>query len=224
MTEAMLEHYVQHGGTVMAIAGPDFALIASDTRSSSNGTIVSNNQLKIFRLPNQTAVGISGNMADSLEVVSRLQAEINRSAEAKGQPLSLPGTAEMLSLLLYERRIFPYYVQVLLVGIDGTGKGGVYSYDPVGHCEKVAYRLHGTSAKFMLASMSYLLSPYESEFDYTDVITMALEELTPVVKDLYTSCSEVDPATGGGCEIWILRPNKEGGVEYETVQHQLRQD
>lgn len=66
------DHWVQNGGTVMAIAGLDYAIIASDTRSSERNTILSNHQLKIFRLPNATAVGLSGGLADSLEVIHNL--------------------------------------------------------------------------------------------------------------------------------------------------------
>ncbi|KAL1457029.1 hypothetical protein WDU94_001706 [Cyamophila willieti] len=222
--ESLQDHWVQNGGSVMAIAGLNYAVIASDTRCSEKSIILSNNQLKMFRLPNNTAVGLTGSMADALEVVDRLGAEIKSFDKSKGRTMSLHETAEMVSLVLYERRIFPYYVQVLLVGVDELGRGGVYSYDPVGHCEKVAYRLHGTSAKFMLASVSIYLSPYETELeDHTDVITMDVEDLTPLVKDLLTNCSELDQCTGGSAEIWIMRPN-EDGVKFEIVHHPLRQD
>uniref|UniRef100_A0A8D8ZRA6 Proteasome subunit beta type-1 n=1 Tax=Cacopsylla melanoneura TaxID=428564 RepID=A0A8D8ZRA6_9HEMI len=110
--ESLQDHWVQNGGSVLAIAGENYAVIASDSRISVKSTILSNNQLKTFRLLNNTAIGLCGAMVDAMEVVDRLEAELRTHAEEKGRPMSLQETADMVSLLLYQRRIFPYYVQV----------------------------------------------------------------------------------------------------------------
>lgn len=157
-------------------------------------------------------------MADTQEFVSRLESHILSYTETHSRPMTLSHTAESLSILLYERRILPYYLQVLLVGVDSAGQGGVYSYDPVGHCEKVPYRLHGTAAKFMLASMSCLLSPHEAE---EELIDLSPVEATKIIQDLYASCTAVDPSTGGWCEIWILKRRQE---QCEVICMMLRQD
>lgn len=61
-----------------------------------------------------------------------------------------PGSiAQLLSTLLYSRRFFPYYVYNVLAGLDDNGEGCLYSYDPVGHCEKVSYTAGGSSGVLM---------------------------------------------------------------------------
>jgi len=62
------------------------------------------------------------------------------------QPNSI---AQLLSTLLYSRRFFPYYVYNVLAGLDNNGEGCLYSYDPVGHCEKVNYTAGGSSGVLM---------------------------------------------------------------------------
>lgn len=59
--------------------------------------------------------------------------------------MSTPAIAQMVSVMLYYKRFFPYYVSNILAGLDNEGRGCVYSYDPVGHCEKELYRAGGSS-------------------------------------------------------------------------------
>lgn len=52
------------------------------------------------------------------------------------KPMSTPAVAQLVSTMLYHKRFFPYYVSNIVAGLDESGKGTLYSYDPVGHCEK----------------------------------------------------------------------------------------
>ena len=63
--------------------------------------------------------------------------------------MSTPATAQMLSTMLYHKRFFPYYISNILAGLDENGKGCVYSYDPVGHCEKDTFKAGGSSGALL---------------------------------------------------------------------------
>lgn len=63
--------------------------------------------------------------------------------------MTTPAIAQMLSTMLYYKRFFPYYISNILGGLDETGKGCVYSYDPIGHCEKATYRAGGSSGALL---------------------------------------------------------------------------
>jgi len=62
------------------------------------------------------------------------------------QVISTPAAAQLISNLLYYRRFFPYYISNIVAGLDESGAGVVYSYDPVGHCERNMYRAGGSSS------------------------------------------------------------------------------
>lgn len=49
--------------------------------------------------------------------------------------MSTPAVAQLLSVLMYNKRFFPYYTSNILAGLDEQGQGIVYSYDPIGHRE-----------------------------------------------------------------------------------------
>ena len=66
-----------------------------------------------------------------------------------GKVMSTPAIAQMLSTILYYKRFFPYYVSNILAGLDGDGKGVVYSYDPIGHHELTKFRAGGSAGALL---------------------------------------------------------------------------
>lgn len=56
----------------------------------------------------------------------------------------------MIQTLLYGKRFFPYYVNTIIGGLDGDGKGAVYSFDPVGSYEREQCRAGGAAASLIM--------------------------------------------------------------------------
>lgn len=63
--------------------------------------------------------------------------------------MSTSAVAQMLSIMLYYKRFFPYYVSNILAGLDANGKGIVCSYDPIGHYEFSRYRAGGSAGALL---------------------------------------------------------------------------
>lgn len=63
--------------------------------------------------------------------------------------MSTAAAAQMMSILMYNKRFFPYYVNNILAGLDDEGRGAVYSYDPVGHYSRSDYRATGNSRNLL---------------------------------------------------------------------------
>lgn len=96
-----------------------------------------------------------------------------------------PGSiAQLLSTLLYSRRFFPYYVYNVLAGLDDNGEGCLYSYDPVGHHEKVSYTAGGSSGvlmqPFLDSWVSILIFIYDIMIVNFGIKSMAKYECTIV--------------------------------------------
>merc|ERR1711913_150199 len=129
-TERRFSPYSDNGGSVVAIAGEDFVVIASDTRLSGHGyAILSREQPKLHRLSDKTVLGSTGCWCDILTFCK---------------------VAEMrMKSYRYNKRFFPYYISNILGGLDDKGKGYLYSYDPVGHCERNMYRAGGSSVSLL---------------------------------------------------------------------------
>jgi 20S proteasome subunit beta 6 len=63
--------------------------------------------------------------------------------------MSTRAVAQLVSTMLYHRRFFPYYVSNIVAGIDENGKGALFSYDPVGHCNHDNYFSNGAAGPFL---------------------------------------------------------------------------
>lgn len=63
--------------------------------------------------------------------------------------MTTPAVAQMLSIMLYYKRFFPYYISNVIAGLDNEGKGCVYSYDPIGHCERSNFKAGGSAGSLL---------------------------------------------------------------------------
>ncbi|TDG39618.1 hypothetical protein AWZ03_013960 [Drosophila navojoa] len=137
--------YEQNGGTVMALTGPDFVLLAADTRLSCESHVLSRRQSKLFKMTPTAVVGSTGCWCDVLALTSMLRMHVQSYEMEHRQTISTEALAHLISVSMYNRRFFPYFTYTLLAGLDSKGKPTVYYYDPVGHYECVRYRAVGTS-------------------------------------------------------------------------------
>jgi 20S proteasome alpha/beta subunit len=70
--------------TIVAIAGEDFAIIASDTRLIQGYGILTREQPKLYKLTDQTVLGCSGCWCDILTYTRTLEARMKVNFEKAG--------------------------------------------------------------------------------------------------------------------------------------------
>lgn len=99
-----------------------------------------------------------------------------------------------------------------------SGKGAVYSFDPVGSFEREKYRAGGSAASLIQP----LLDSQIGKMNRTDADSIpeyTLEEAVQITKDAFTSAAERDIYTGDFVEIWKITAT---GMETELFP--LRRD
>ncbi|KRT81178.1 hypothetical protein AMK59_5980, partial [Oryctes borbonicus] len=186
----MFSPYADNGGSVVAIGGDDFVIIGADTRLSTGFSIYTREQNKLFQLTEKTVLGCAGCWCDTLTLTRILQARLQMYVQEHNKTMSTTAAAQMLSTMLYYKRFFPYYISNILVGLDADGKGCVYSYDPIGHCERATYRAGGSAGA--------LLQPLlDNQIGLKNMLnvknkTISLERALAVLKDVFISAAERD--------------------------------
>ncbi|XP_015522195.1 proteasome subunit beta type-1 [Neodiprion pinetum] len=194
--------YADNGGSVMAIAGEDYAIIAADSRLSTGFSIFTREQQKLFPLSNTTVLGCSGCWCDTLTLTRILQARMQMYKHEHHKELTTPATAQMLSTMLYYKRFFPYYISNILAGLDENGKGCVYSYDPIGHCERSNFRAGGSAGALLQPLLDNQIG-YQNQ-EGVDKTPLPQDRALAILKDVFISAAERDIYTGDGIFINII--------------------
>lgn len=114
--------YQNNGGTVVAVSGKDYSIIASDTRLGSGYSVPSRNVSRIIKLTDKCVLASSGMQSDIAVLHKVLRIRLTQYQYAHHQEMSLTAISQMLSTMLYYRRFQPYYTFNVLGGIDDEGK------------------------------------------------------------------------------------------------------
>lgn len=209
--------YDSNGGTVLAVAGADYCVAAATTRLSTGLSVLTRDSSCITRISDHCVILSSGFQADAKAVHKLLQARHVMYQHQHHTAMSCAAMSQLLSNTLYSRRFFPYYTATICAGLNEKGSGVVYSYDPVGCCERVGYACRGSGEPLIhalldsqLQAASPLVLPPKPS-----VTNLPLEDALDAVRDAFAAAGERDIYTGDSVEIMIL--TKEG-IKTEVLE------
>lgn len=204
--------YVSNKGTTLAIAGDDYVIIAADTRQSNGYSINSRYDPKAFELSNGAVLATAEYMADAKRLVEVMEQHAQMYFHKHGRTMSTPAMAQKLSNTLYSKRFFPYYVFPTLAGLDPQGKGAVFSYDPVGNMERVAYQAYGSASALVQPFLDNQVGfANQRGADRNRLLTRDIARKIAI--DAFTGATERDIHTGDWLDIFTVDST---GVHKET--------
>ncbi|KAF9517179.1 hypothetical protein BS47DRAFT_1371430 [Hydnum rufescens UP504] len=218
-TSVAFNPYAENGGTILAIAGLDFAVVAGDTRQSEGYSIQTRYAPKVFRLTDKATLAVNGFAADGNIFVKTVKQRLEwyRHAHAKDMPLR--AIARLIQTMLYAKRFFPYYVYNILGGIEEDGSGAVYSFDPVGSYEREACRAAGAA--------SSLIQPFlDNQIYFKNQVAVSgtshpkhlpILDVLSLVTDSFTSATERHIEVGDGLEIYVIVASGRSLTELSSI-------
>lgn len=222
-TSVPIEHrfnpYSDNGGTILGIAGENFAVLAGDTRHTSGYSINSRYEPKVFDVGDNLVLSANGFAGDSTALINSFKNKLkwyhfNHGGSDDSAKLKVSSAARLLQHMLYGKRFFPYYVHTILAGLDDEGKGAIYSFDPVGSYEREQCRAGGAAASLIMpfldnqVNFKNQMDPNSNGLKKKEVRFLSLEEVIQLVRDAFTSATERHIEVGDGLEILII--TKEG--------------
>ncbi|KAL5501867.1 PRE7 [Sanghuangporus vaninii] len=200
--------YTENGGTILAIAGADFAVIAGDTRQTEGFNIQTRYAPKVFRLTDKAVLAVNGFAADGNMFVKKVKQRLEwyRHAHAKDMPLR--AIARLIQTMLYAQRFFPYYVYNILGGIEDDGSGAVYSFDPVGSYERETCRAAGAAQQLVQPFLDNQIY-FKNQVPPPGVAGghpthLPLDRVLSIVTDSFTSATERHIEVGDGLELYVV--------------------
>lgn len=205
--------YTDNGGTVIAIAGADYAIIASDTRLSEGYNILSRTCPKVNKINSGVVMGSAGMRVDMQRLVKNLKIEATEYRQKTGSEIGVSQFARLLGNTLYYKRFMPWYTFNIVAGLDATGKGAVYGYDAIGSTHICNYAASGAGESLIIGLLDEAIMPR------IDGQLLTKDEAYELIVECFRAATEREISTGDSAIIHLI--TKDGVAESKI---ELRKD
>jgi proteasome beta subunit len=189
------------GTTTVGIVCSDGVVIGADTRATM-GTFISTPDIrKVHKIDNTLGMTIAGGVGDAQELIRIMKAQNEIYKMNENRPMSPKSAASLLSIILQQNKMYPYYVQLIVAGVDGD-EPQIYNLDPLGgYTEEKNFTVTGSGSE---VAIGYLEDAYKKGMSTKDAVKSAAKALAIAIKR--------NSATGDGMIIAAI--TKTGYTEY----------
>ncbi len=202
-----MDNNVYKGTTTIGLVCDKGVILASERRATMGHFIASKDAKKVYLVDDLVAMTTAGSVGDAQRLVKWMQVEAKLYKMRREEPMTVKGIVSLLANILNSNRYYPFFVQLLVGGVDKHGPG-IYSLDAVGGIieEKKAV---ATGSGSPLA-YGVLEDRYVESMPIDDGVELAIRALHNAMKR--------DAASGDGIDVVKIIP--EGYIELEEAEIQ----
>jgi proteasome beta subunit len=184
-----VDEEVKKGTTTIGLVCKEGVVMAAEMRATMGTLIAHKTTQKLFKIDDNMGLTIAGVVGDAQTLARYITAEVQLYKLKRGQPMSLKSAATMASNILAGSRFYPYYVGLILGGVDRDG-GHVYALDMVGGAIPDDYVTTGSGSPYVYGVLE---DHYVKGLSVSEGIDLAARALTAAMKR--------DSASGDGIRI-----------------------
>ncbi len=119
------------GTTTIGLVCDKGVVLASEKRATMGHFIASKDAKKVYQIDDLVAMTTAGSVGDAQRLVKWMQVESKLYKMRREETMTVKGTVSLLANILSGNRYYPYFVQLLVGGVDKNGPS-IYSLDAVG--------------------------------------------------------------------------------------------
>jgi len=119
------------GTTTIGLVCNEGVVFATEKRATMGHFIASKDAKKVYQIDDLVAMTTAGSVGDAQRLVKWMQVELKLYKMRREESMTVKGVVSLLANILSGNRYYPYYVQLLVGGVDKNGPS-VYSLDAVG--------------------------------------------------------------------------------------------
>jgi proteasome beta subunit len=180
---------LKKGTTTVGITCKDGVVIATEHRATMGTLIAHKKTQKLFKIDDHIGLTVAGLVGDAQTLARYLKAEAELYKLKRGSPMPIRAAATMLANILNGRSYYPYWVQLIVAGVDDDGLH-VYSLDAAGGSIPDDYVTTGSGSPYVYG----ILEDYFKEgISVSDGIDLAIRGLSAAMKR--------DSASGNGISV-----------------------
>jgi|SRR3989338_30708 len=194
-TEMTVEKARKTGTTTVGLACKDGVILASDRRATMGYLIASKDIDKIYAIDDHIAMTIAGGVGDAQMLVRWMQAETKLYKLKYEKKITVEAAATLLANILAQYKYYPFWVQLLLAGIDE--KPRVFSIDMLGGITEEKMTSTGSGSPIAYGVLEEL---YKEDGQ--------IDENLPVAAKAVAAAMRRDAASGERVDLCLV--NKQG--------------
>lgn len=203
---------VKTGTTTVGIVFNEGVVLATERRATMGTLIASKKAKKVHSIADRIGMTIAGGVGDAQQLIRIINVECSLYQVRRGKPISVGAAATVLSNYLNQNRFTPYYVQLLVGGVDAQGPS-VYSVDAAGGATLEENFVSTGSGS--LTAYGVLEDRYTKDMNESDAVNLAVRALRAAMRR--------DSASGEGYNVVVITKDKFEYVPEETINSLLRQ-
>src|SRR5213592_3571733 len=136
---ATVSREVDTGTTTLGLVCKDGVVLAADRRATAGTMIAHKRTRKVYRLDSNLGLTTAGLVGDLQQLARYITAEVELYKLKRNTSMPVEACATLTANILANRRYFPYWVQLIIGGVDrkggslpdkygSTGSGSPYVY------------------------------------------------------------------------------------------------
>jgi proteasome beta subunit len=199
---------VKKGTTTIGLVCKDGVVMATEMRATMGTLIAHKTTQKLFKIDDNIGLTVAGVVGDAQTLARYITAEVELYKLKRGQPMTVRSAATLTSNILAGSRFYPYWVGLILGGIDREGNH-VYALDMVGGAIPDDYVTTGSGSPYVYGVLE---DHYEKGLSVNDGADLAVRALHAAMKR--------DAASGDGYSVALI--TKEGFISLDEKELQKR--
>ncbi|HUW85851.1 MAG TPA: archaeal proteasome endopeptidase complex subunit beta [Methanoregula sp.] len=200
------------GTTTIGLVFSSGVILATEKRATMGYMIASKKAKKVYQVADRIGMTTAGGVGDAQQLARILTVECNLYQIRRSRPITVGATATLLSNYLNQNRYFPYYVQLLIGGIDESGPS-VYSVDAMGGATKEEEIVStGSGSPMAYGVLEDRFTPKMSEDEAIDLAIRGLK-----------SAMKRDAGSGEGIHVVVITKDKYEELSEDNLKKYLAQ-
>jgi len=192
--EEYIAEHIKKGTTTCALTCKDGVVLAADTRASAGFFIADKHVMKIQKIDRHIGMTMAGGVADAQNLVDIMRYNANIYRLTDKEPIPIKSAARLCSNVLFNQRYFPFFVQIILAGVDKTKEEGqIYNIDLFGSMTSEKFISTGSGSP---VAYGYLETEFKENLTVNDAYKLAIQAIAAAIRR--------NSGTGDGINVVII--------------------
>ena len=180
---------MKKGTTTVAMVCKDGVVMATEMRATMGTLIAHKRTNKLFEIDRHLGMTVAGLVGDAQTLARYLTAEVKLFRIKNRKPITVNGAATLMANILNGRSYYPYWVQLIVAGIDESGPH-VFSLDAAGGSIEDDYVTTGSGSPYVYGVME---DHYRKDMSIKEGVELAVRGISMAMKR--------DAASGDGINL-----------------------